>query len=51
MLYRPRYGCLKVGALIALMNYKNMYPTLVPYVKENNLFAKNHVPSFARYVR
>ena len=27
-----------------------MYPTLVPYVKENSFFAKNHVPSFARYV-
>ena len=32
------------------MNYKNMYPTLVPYDKENSFFAKNYVPSFARYV-
>ena len=48
--HRPRYECLKVDALIALTNYRNMYPTFVPYVKENSVFAKNHVPSFARYV-
>ena len=37
--------CLKVDALIALMNCKNICPTLVPYVEENHFFAKNHTPT------
>ena len=41
----PRYEYTKVDALIALMNCKNIYPTLRPYVNENSFFAKNHAPS------